>query len=392
MRRRGHWIVREAPDGLRIRISTTRVSAGTLLVVLGVVFGLVLLALHLVLDDSMLAPAAGFWFVWLTGIGAVMLWTGRPVLLDRRRRLLCLRGGHTIAFNDIAACILVFRPLKIRYSPVDYYELRLLLRDGGEVVRRLNRLGSFVAGRVGGRLFSSLEERDRYRVALERLQRPCAGAGLMLTSSGDAPRIRMATVRIARELDVPVLDDTGDEPRFDVPETLALPLPHRLALHQAASRDDLGTEPEKEVSVEEGPGRLFLGWGRPMRRAPMCILVLVLAGLLAFLIRERYFVAAVAVFVVLGLFLTLLLDFWGKGRQTLEFDGERIRHEASFPWRRITECSLADLDLVQVAARQQRTGLRLLGRFPLIFCPMSVEQARWMRRRVEAFLARTAGR
>ncbi|MFQ5845698.1 MAG: hypothetical protein ACE5JG_12000, partial [Planctomycetota bacterium] len=385
------WIVREGPDGLRVRTSTTRVSAGTLLVVLGVAFGLVLLVLAAALAAAALGAAAAFWFVWLTGIGALLLWTGRPVLLDRRRRRLRLRRGRTIAFDDIAACVLVFRPLTIRYSPVDHYDLRLLLRDGGEVVRRLERLRSFVAGRVGGRLFSSLEERDRFHVAVERLRGPCAGASPRLASSADPPRIRMAAVCIAAELDVPLLDDTGDEPCFDVPETLALPLPRRLALHQAASRDP-GSEPEEEVSVEEGPGRLVLGWGGPLRRAPVCILLLVLAGLLAFLVWEGHATASIAVFVVLGLVLTLVASLYGGGRQTMEIDGERIRHQASFPWRRVTEGSLADLDLVQVAARQQRTGLRLLGRFPLIACPMSVEQARWMRNRVEAFLARTAGR
>jgi hypothetical protein len=326
------------------------------------------------------APAVlflAFTPLFITLYGLYLARAGQLIVVEPGNRRV-LVGGRTLAFDTLAAVMLTSRVRTLHthdaIQVLRWWRVGLLRReDCPETAGALDAVGSGTGGAAARRLA------EARRDAL-------AEKALALLEHIDEAQVRQVAERLAAAVERPLIDAGGDEIAVRSPADLARPLAERLPMQPT---DPPGTPPP-EMAGEEAGAHLRLRW-TVVRSAKtvgtaLATAVVLGGGAAAALLLPLSPWGRVAC-VLPGLALPLLAPALSRREvHELEVDADRVRYRTPEGETTFDVSGLRDLRVEDTPA----PGLHLIGDGRVVRCAMVPAQAAWARRRLTAFLARSA--
>ena len=223
-----------------------------------------------------------------------------------------------------------------------------------------------------------IEGLGRWQSVLERTRVP-------LVSTPDEHDAWRIAERMAKTMDVPMVDFCGNEPLERTPAQLDLSLADRLRSTETKP-EPAGPAPSGMV-VDIVPSRFHVQWSAPWNGFIAVFTIMGIAVLGAVWLGATIsWVVGLPVAVVFGLGgIGLVFAARGRGGNALEVEGDTLVHVTRFPWTRRVSMPLAQLEHVRQQTQPQ-AFVSLVSDAQLLRLPLEPEPGQWLVRALEHWL------
>ncbi len=383
-------LVKRTRDKVIVRPRGELNHAGKLIQSLGVSMALAAVPLGIWVNDRFLV--LGIVAAALVVAGLPMVLIGKRTVLDVAARNVLLATGDVVPFDQIADVDLrtYVHEVSRQQGTVQHQRFRVALvhkgadPDHADRIDKARRRIETAVAEPYGRL--DTQEHRALSAELATIQQAApAGEPVVFADHADELKMWRVAERVAKTLDVPIVDYCGDELVVRTPGELDVPLGERLA-RLGVHEPDEGPTPDGLCDRSSGE-RILVSWGWPVWGGAAAMFVLGGAfAVLGYLIWEdmpEIRVAFGAVGVALVAFGLFLADGRRKG---VEVDRRSARFRSGAWVRRSRRIALEDLEMVRVN-KTLGSSLSLISDDRVLRCPMpSGDAADWTRLRIVRYL------
>ncbi len=224
-----------------------------------------------------------------------------------------------------------------------------------------------------------LEELARWQSTLERTE-------VRVTATSDEHDAWRIGERLAKAMELPMVDFSGAEPIERTPQQLDLSLAERLRGADAVP-EPVGPAP-LGMTVDSATSRLVLRWTFSWDGALVFVFVVLAAAIGAGLwlgVTMSWIAGGpmIAMFSLFGVLMVLLGR--GRGRNELEISDGVLHHITHFPWTKRVSMPLAKLEHIRQQTEPQ-AFVSLVSDARLVRLLVDAERGRWLVHKLEHWL------